>query len=70
MTNCTFVDSPRHALLSENANLAWPASTVWHIRVENNTFINFSTRSKDRLILKCDMHRLIVLLFVKRICLL
>ena len=50
MTNCTFVDSPRHALLSENANLAWPASTVWHIRVENNTFINFSTRSKDRLI--------------------
>jgi hypothetical protein len=50
LTNCTFIDSPRHALLSENGNLAWPSSTVWYIRMENNTFINFSTRSADRLI--------------------
>ena len=49
MTNCTFLDSPRHALLSENGNLPWPANITWHIRVENNTFINFSTRTKDRL---------------------
>jgi len=49
MTNCTFINSPRHAMLSENGNLAWPASTTWKIRVENNTFINMSTRSKDRL---------------------
>lgn len=48
MTNCTFVDSPRHALLGENNNLAW--TSPWHIRIENNTFINFSTRSNDRVL--------------------
>ena len=50
MTNCTFVDSPRHALLSENGNLPWPSGIKWHIRVENNTFLNFSTRTNGRLL--------------------
>lgn len=50
LTNSTFLDSPRHALLTENGNLAWPTTTSWHIRVENNTFVNFSTRTKDRLL--------------------
>ncbi len=50
MTNCTFVDAPRHALISENKNTAWDPSVAWNIKVENNTFINFSARSKDRLL--------------------
>jgi hypothetical protein len=32
--------------------LAWPTGTVWNIDIENNTFINLNTRSKDRLILE------------------
>lgn len=50
MTNCTFLDSPRHALLSENGNLAWPSGVSWHIRLENNTFVNFSTRTAGRVL--------------------
>ncbi|MBR5849432.1 MAG: hypothetical protein IKZ12_00010 [Alistipes sp.] len=50
MTNCTIVDVPRHALISENKNTAWDASVAWNIKMNNNTFINFSGRSKDRLI--------------------
>lgn len=52
LINCTFLDSPRHALISENNNRAWPSTTQWNIRIENNTFINFSTRSKDRLLIE------------------
>lgn len=46
ITNCSFIDSPRHAFISENTNLAWTGQ--WHIRVENNTFLNFSTRTSGR----------------------
>lgn len=46
--NNTFVDCPRHALVSENKNLAWPAGATWNIVIENNTFINFSTRSSNK----------------------
>lgn len=50
MTNCTIVDVPRHALISENKNTAWDPSVEWNVNVSNNTFINFSGRSKDRLL--------------------
>lgn len=50
MKNSTIVDVPRHALISENKNTAWDASTTWNVTVENNTFVNFSGRSKDRLL--------------------
>lgn len=50
MTNCTIVDVPRHALISENKNTAWDPSVSWNITVANNTFVNFSGRSKDRLL--------------------
>lgn len=49
ITNNSFIDCPRHAFVSENSNLAWPTGTKWNIDIENNTFINISTRSKDRL---------------------
>ncbi|MDO4165071.1 MAG: hypothetical protein Q4D56_11915 [Bacteroides sp.] len=45
--NCTWIDSPKHALVSENGNLAWPTGTTWNIVVENNTFINLSPRSSS-----------------------
>jgi hypothetical protein len=54
MTNCTFVDSPRHDLLLERDNLAWPASVTYNINVSNNTFVNFSSRSKDRILFDFD----------------
>lgn len=54
MTNCTFIDSPWHALLSDKNNLAWPTTTTWNVRIENNTFVNFSTRSKDRLLIEMN----------------
>jgi hypothetical protein len=43
--NNTILDSPRHALVTENGNLAWPTGTTWNITIENNTFVNFSPRS-------------------------
>jgi hypothetical protein len=54
MTNCTFIDSPRHDFLLERDNLAWPASVTYHINVSNNTFVNLSTRSNDRIIFDFD----------------
>lgn len=45
--NNTIVNSPRHALVTENGNLAWPGMTKWNIEVSNNTFINFSPRSSS-----------------------
>lgn len=45
--NNTIINSPRHALVSENGNLAWPAGTLWNIVIENNTIINFSPRSNS-----------------------
>lgn len=49
--NNTFYDSPRTALFSDNnASLAWPSSVEYKITLENNTFVNFSTRSSGRYI--------------------
>ena len=45
-TNNTIYDSPRRALIyDQNKSLAWPEDVKWNIRIENNTFINFSTRN-------------------------
>lgn len=47
--NNTFYDSPRTALFTDNnASLAWPSSVQYKITLENNTFVNFSTRSSGR----------------------
>lgn len=43
--NNSIIGSPRHALVTENGNLAWPVGTTWNITVENNTFVNFSPHS-------------------------
>lgn len=43
--NNSIIGSPRHALVTENGNLAWPAGTTWNITIENNTFVNFSPHS-------------------------
>lgn len=45
--NNTIIDSPRHALFSENGNLAWPSTAKWNIEMCNNTFVNFSPRSNS-----------------------
>lgn len=45
--NCTFYDSPRTAFFTDNdKNLAY--TSPFHITLENNTFVNFSTRSSGR----------------------
>lgn len=47
--NCTFYDSPRTAMFTDNdKNLAWGDNIQYKITLENNTFINFSTRSSGR----------------------
>lgn len=46
--NNTFIDSPRDHFFTNSVNKAW--SSTWNITMENNTFINFSTRSSGRLI--------------------
>lgn len=47
--NNTFYDSPRTCFFSDNnKTLAWPPSVSYHITLENNTFVNFSTRSSGR----------------------
>ncbi|MBR5465237.1 MAG: hypothetical protein IKU77_05545 [Alistipes sp.] len=44
-----FYDSPRRAIFRDNnANLAWPENVHYHITMENNTILNFSTRSSGR----------------------
>ena len=45
--NNSFIDVPKHAFVSENGNLAWPANTRWNIEIENNTFVNLSPRSSS-----------------------
>ena len=45
--NNSFIDVPKHAFVSENGNLAWPAGTKWNIDIENNTFVNLSPRSSS-----------------------
>lgn len=52
LRRCTFYDSPRHALISDNnKSLAWGDGVKFNITVENCTFVNFSTRSKSRMLL-------------------
>lgn len=47
--NNTFYDSPRTAFFTDNSKtLAWPGSVRYKITLENNTFVNFSTRSSGR----------------------
>lgn len=51
MRRCTFYDSPRHALLSDNnKDLLWADDIHYNLTIENCTFINFSTRSSGRLL--------------------
>ncbi|MBQ8521938.1 MAG: hypothetical protein IJ456_11345, partial [Bacteroides sp.] len=45
--NNTIINSSRHALVSENGNLAWPEGTTWKINVSNNTFVNMAPRSNN-----------------------
>ena len=45
--NSSFIDCPRHAFISENGNLTWPAGTRWNITIENNTFVNLSPMSSS-----------------------
>lgn len=54
--NNTFYDSPRTALFTDNnKTLAWPASVRYKITLENNTFVNFNTRSSGRYIFSLRM---------------
>jgi len=47
--NNTFYDSPRTAFFTDNGkSLAWPATTTYNITFNNNTVVNFSTRSSGR----------------------
>lgn len=51
-TNNTMYDSPWGSLFNDNnKSLAWPESTKYSIRIENNTFINRNTRASGRYIL-------------------
>lgn len=51
MRRCTFYDSPRHALISDNnKDRNWGDDVKFNIAIENCTFINFSTRSKSRML--------------------
>lgn len=46
--NNSFIDSGRHALVTENGNLAWPAGATWNIDVSNNTFVNLCIRNNNK----------------------
>ncbi len=49
LTNCTFYDSPRRSIVYDNGkDVAWSSDVQWNVKIENNTFINFSTRSSGR----------------------
>lgn len=50
-SNNTMYDCPRTAMISDNdKNIDYVSDVQWNIRINNNTFINYSTRSKDRTI--------------------
>lgn len=50
-TNNTIYDSPNQYFLTDNNKvLNWDADTKWNIKMENNTFVNFSTLSSGRYI--------------------
>lgn len=47
--NNTMYDSPRdNFLTNNNKSLAWPETVKYNVVIENNTFVNFSTRAKTR----------------------
>lgn len=47
--NNTFYDSPRTCFFTDNGkNLPWPSNIQYNITLENNTFVNYSTRSSGR----------------------
>ena len=47
--NNTFYDSPRTAFFTDNdKNLAWKSNIQYKITLENNTFVNFSSRTSGR----------------------
>lgn len=48
VTNCSFINSSRHAFVSENKQLAWPKGETWNINVSNNTFVNLAPRSNNK----------------------
>lgn len=48
VTNCSFINSSRHAFVSENKNLGWPDGTTWNINISNNTFVNLAPRSNNK----------------------
>lgn len=46
ISGCTFYNSPFGNLVTDNnKNNNWDASIRWNVYIENNTFINFQTRS-------------------------
>ena len=48
-TNNTVYDSPRTSLITDNdKNIEYTDNVKWNINIEDNTFINFSTRSSGR----------------------
>lgn len=48
-TNNTMYDCPRTAMISDNdKNIEYTDDVKWNVRIEDNTFINFSTRSTGR----------------------
>lgn len=46
--NNTIYDSPRTAFITDNDKNIQYTGGPWHIRIEGNTFINFSTRTSGR----------------------
>ncbi len=47
--NNTMYDSPRdNFVTNNNKSLAWPETVKYNITIENNTFVNFSTRATTR----------------------
>lgn len=47
--NNTFYDSPRTCMFTDNGkNLDWKSNIQYKITLENNTFVNFSTRTSGR----------------------
>jgi len=47
--NNTFYDSPRTCFFTDNGrDLPWPGNIQYNITLENNTFVNYSTRSSGR----------------------
>lgn len=49
ISNCTFYDCPRTAFFTDgDKDLNWSSDISYHFTLENNTFINWSTRTSGR----------------------